>query len=74
MRRYFAYRLNIATRKKEAVGCIVERRRTERQMRQNFLALLAEACELFGEGDGDRIEIVLEPPKAAAGSEARAFT
>lgn len=66
MRRYTVYRVRHSTRKREVIGCIVDRRRTEREMRQDFFALLSEARELFGEGQGGRIEIVLQSPPAAA--------
>ena len=62
MRRYTVYRIDHATRKKEAIGCIVDRRRTGRETRQNFFALLVETRELFGQGKGDVISIDLESP------------
>lgn len=73
MRRYTVYRVNYATGKKEAIGCIVERRRMGREMSQNFLALLVEARELFGGGTGESIEIELESARPAGVSEERAF-
>lgn len=68
MRRYTVYRMNRSTRKKEAVGGMIDRRRTEREMRQNVLSLLAEARELFGEGQGETIVIapVTKKPPAAS--------
>ena len=60
MRRYTVYRMNYATREKEAIGCIVDRRRMGRETRQNSLALLVEARELFGKWTGDEISVELE--------------
>lgn len=71
MKRYIVHRLDHVTRKKVAVGCIVERRWTSRELRQNFLALQAEARELFG-GGSDAVDIVLECPGSAAFPEERA--
>lgn len=65
------YRMNKTTRKKEAAGCIVDRRRTQGELRQRFVALLVEARDLFGEGQGDEIEVVLEPLAPAAVPKAR---
>lgn len=72
MKRYTVHRVDHVTRKKVAVGCIVERRGTSRELRQNFLALQAEARELFGGEGGDAIRIVLEFLKPAAVPEERA--
>lgn len=62
MRRYTVYRMNCTTRKKEAIGCIVDRRRMGRETRQNILALLLQVRELFGQGTGEEISLELVFP------------
>jgi len=68
-RRYTVYRADYVTGMKEPIGCIDERRRTGREMQQNFLALLAKAREIFGEGPGEGIDIVMNDPKKMERSE-----
>ena len=62
MRRgYTIYRVDYVTGKKEAVGCILERRGRERG--KNLICLLMEARRLFARAPSDAINIVLDSPK-----------
>jgi hypothetical protein len=58
---YTVYRVDYVTGKKEAIGCILERR--DREMERNLMGLLVEARKLFGRGPSDAINIVLDSPK-----------
>lgn len=73
-RGYTVYRMNYVTGKKEAIGCILERR--EKESRKNLLDLVAEARRLFGKGTSESIHIVLDTPHAPLDSTGReqAFT
>lgn len=61
-RRYTVYRIEYGTGRKEPIGCIEERRKSERAALKNYFALLVKARTLFGNGPNDRIRIVLDPP------------
>ncbi|HBO69921.1 MAG TPA: hypothetical protein DD658_07235 [Deltaproteobacteria bacterium] len=61
-RRYTVYRMEPVTGRKEPIGCVWERRRSERETQRNFLALLVEARKLFGDGPGEAIHIVIDHP------------
>ena len=61
-RRYTVYRMGYVTGRKEPIGCIEERRRSERETQRNFLALLVEARKLFGNGPDESINIVIDHP------------
>ena len=60
-RGYTVYRVDYVTGKKEAIGCILERRGRERG--KNLMSLLVESRRLFGRGSSDAIHIVLDSPK-----------
>ena len=60
-RGYTVYRVDYVTGKKEAIGCILERRGRERG--KNLMNLLVEARRVFGRGPSDAINIVLDSPK-----------
>lgn len=60
-RGYTIYRVDYVTGKKEAIGCILERRGRERG--KNLMSLLVESRRLFARGPSDAINIVLDPPK-----------
>lgn len=60
-RGFTVYRVDYVTGKKEAIGCILERRGRERG--KNLMNLLVEARKLFGRGLSDAINIVLDSPK-----------
>lgn len=60
-RGYTVYRVDYVTGKKEAIGCILERRGRERG--KNLLGLLVESRRLFGRGPSDAINIVFDSPK-----------
>lgn len=62
---YTVYKVDYKTKEKEALGCILERRKKERGTARNLLDLLKEARRLFARGPGDAITIVLDPPKDA---------
>jgi len=72
MRRRFAvYRMEYRTGRKDPIGCIEERRRSDRSTQWNFFALLAEARTLFGTGPNDRFNIVIDPPDGEERREGR---
>lgn len=58
MKRYTVSRVDYVTRRKEAIGCITERR--ERDRGKNLLALLVEARRLFGRDVAESIHIALD--------------
>lgn len=62
-RGYTVYRVDYARGKKEAIGCILERRKSERG--ENLLSLLVESRRLFGREPSDAMNIVLDSPKNA---------
>jgi hypothetical protein len=68
-RRYTVYRTDYVTGVKDAIGCIEERRKGVRDTRRNYLALLAEAREIFGEGPNGGIDIVMNHPNKKERSE-----
>jgi hypothetical protein len=76
VRGYTVYRVDYVTGKKEAIGCILERREQEkeRRWRGNLLDLLVEARRLFGRGNGEAINIVLDSPKGAREIKAMAIS
>ena len=68
-RRYTVYRTDYVTGMMDAIGCIEERRKGVRDTRRNYLALLAEAREIFGEGPNGGIDIVMNHPNKKERSE-----
>ncbi len=60
-REFTVYRMDYARGKKEPIGCILERRGSERG--NNLLDLLKKARKLFGHGPSDAFHIVIDSPK-----------
>jgi len=70
-RRYTVYRMDYVTGRKEPIGCMEERRRSERRAQRNYFALLVEARTLFGTGPEDMFRIVIDPPDGEETREGR---
>lgn len=60
-RGYTICRVDYVTGRKEAIGCILERRGGVRG--NNLMGLLAEARRIFARGPSDAINIVFDSPK-----------
>jgi hypothetical protein len=58
---YTVYRVDYVTGTKEAIGCILERRKKDRG--NNLTSLLMGTRRLFARGPSDVINIVLDSPK-----------